>query len=180
VNQQTVTESRVFQKDPASFYLGIARPENSIIRAGAPVAIQCIAVTPEGKPLDHLVDVQIEVIQKRHQTVRVKGAGKSVSFRTTDIDETIGETHGQTVMPTLTASLWSIPEGKTGEGIAQLFRSFHSVKGLTRALDLGGLEAIAQAAENAQACENKGDTEEAREWRHIEDAMKMMRGPHLS
>ena len=26
-----------------------------------------------------------------------------------------------------------------------------------------GLEAIAQAAQNAQACENKGDTEEARE-----------------
>jgi hypothetical protein len=38
-----------------------------------------------------------------------------------------------------------------------------------------GLQAIAQAAQNAQACENKGDTEEAREWRHIEDAMKMMR-----
>ena len=115
LNQQTVTESRVFQRDPASFYLGIARPENSIIRAGAHVPIQCIAVTPEGKPLDHLVDVQIEVIQKRHQTVRVKGAGKSVSFRTTDIDEAIGQTSGQTMMPTLTASLWSIPEGKTGE-----------------------------------------------------------------
>jgi hypothetical protein len=43
-----------------------------------------------------------------------------------------------------------------------------------------GLEAIVQAAQNAQACESKGDTEEAREWRHIEDAMKMMRGPHLS
>jgi len=43
-----------------------------------------------------------------------------------------------------------------------------------------GLEAIAQAAQNAQACENKGDTEEAKEWRHIEDAMKLMRGPHLS
>src|SRR5258708_4031688 len=38
-----------------------------------------------------------------------------------------------------------------------------------------GLEAIVQAAQNAQACENKGDTEEAREWRHIED-MKQMRG----
>jgi hypothetical protein len=36
--------------------------------------------------------------------------------------------------------------------------------------------AIAQAAHNAEACEHKGDTEEAREWRHIEDAMKMMRG----
>ena len=43
-----------------------------------------------------------------------------------------------------------------------------------------GLEAIAQAAQNAQACESKGDTEEAREWRHIEDAMKIMRGPHQS
>ena len=43
-----------------------------------------------------------------------------------------------------------------------------------------GLEAIAQAAQNAQACENTGDSEEAREWRHIEDAMKMMRGPHQS
>jgi hypothetical protein len=43
-----------------------------------------------------------------------------------------------------------------------------------------GLKAIAQAAQNAQACENTGDTEEAREWRHIEDAMKMMRGPHQS
>jgi len=43
-----------------------------------------------------------------------------------------------------------------------------------------GLTAIAQAARNAQACESKGDTEEAREWRHIEDAMKLMRGPHQS
>jgi hypothetical protein len=43
-----------------------------------------------------------------------------------------------------------------------------------------GLTAIAQAAHNAQACESKGDAEEAREWRHIEDAMKLMRGPHQS
>ena len=43
-----------------------------------------------------------------------------------------------------------------------------------------GLSAIAQAAQNAQACEHKGDTEEAKEWRHVEDAMKIMRGPHQS
>jgi hypothetical protein len=43
-----------------------------------------------------------------------------------------------------------------------------------------GFEAIAQAARNAVACEGKGDAEEAREWRHIEDAMKLMRGPHHS
>ena len=38
----------------------------------------------------------------------------------------------------------------------------------------------AEAAQNAVLCEKKGDAEEAREWRHIEDAMKMMRGPHQS
>jgi hypothetical protein len=41
-----------------------------------------------------------------------------------------------------------------------------------------GPQAIAQAAQAAVACENKGEAEEAREWRHIEDAMKAMRGPH--
>jgi hypothetical protein len=47
-------------------------------------------------------------------------------------------------------------------------------------LERHGIEAIAHAAHNAQACEQKGDAEEANEWRHIEDALKMMRGPHQS
>jgi hypothetical protein len=47
-------------------------------------------------------------------------------------------------------------------------------------LEKHGFEAIAQAAQNAQACERKGGTEDAREWRHIEDAIKIMRGPHHS
>jgi hypothetical protein len=47
-------------------------------------------------------------------------------------------------------------------------------------LEKHGFEAIAQAARNAQACEAKGEADEAKEWRHIEDAMKIMRGPHQS
>ena len=43
-----------------------------------------------------------------------------------------------------------------------------------------GLQAIAQAAQKAVECESQGDADEAKEWRHIEDAMKMMRGPHQS
>jgi hypothetical protein len=43
-----------------------------------------------------------------------------------------------------------------------------------------GQGAIARAARNAIDCESKGEIDEAREWRHIEDAMKMMRGPHQS
>ena len=41
-----------------------------------------------------------------------------------------------------------------------------------------GQTAIAQAAQNARACEDKGDAEQGRDWRHVEDALKMMRGPH--
>src|SRR5437870_5591870 len=39
-------------------------------------------------------------------------------------------------------------------------------------LEKHGFEAIAQAAQNAIACESKGEADEAREWRHLEDAMK--------
>jgi hypothetical protein len=47
-------------------------------------------------------------------------------------------------------------------------------------LEKHGFEAIAQAAQHSQVCESRGDAEEAREWRHVEDAMKIMRGPHQS
>ncbi len=47
-------------------------------------------------------------------------------------------------------------------------------------LEKHGAVAIAQAAQKAVSCEEKGDLEEAKEWRHIEAAMKMMQGPHQS
>jgi len=47
-------------------------------------------------------------------------------------------------------------------------------------LEKHGFEAIARAAQNAKACESKGEADEANEWRHIEDAIKIMRGPHQS
>lgn len=47
-------------------------------------------------------------------------------------------------------------------------------------LETHGPGAIAEAAKNAIACDARGETEEAREWRHVRDAMKIMRGPHQS
>jgi hypothetical protein len=47
-------------------------------------------------------------------------------------------------------------------------------------LEQHGAAAIAQAAQKAQTCENGGAVDEAKEWRHIADAMRMMRGPHQS
>jgi hypothetical protein len=47
-------------------------------------------------------------------------------------------------------------------------------------LERHGSVAIAHAAHNALTCEHKGQTEEADEWRHVKDAMKIMQGPHQS
>ena len=44
-------------------------------------------------------------------------------------------------------------------------------------LERYGQGAIARAAEQAVACESRGEDEDAKEWRHLEAAMKIMRGP---
>ncbi|MBV8482761.1 MAG: hypothetical protein JO077_07850 [Verrucomicrobia bacterium] len=115
LNQQTVTVSRVFQKAPATFYLGVAGPESSIVHSGVPLPIQCVAVTPDGEPLDQPVDVKLELFRKHSQTVRVKTAGKGVSFRTNSFEEKVGEWSGQTLQPERQLGKWVTPNGKTAE-----------------------------------------------------------------
>jgi hypothetical protein len=41
----------------------------------------------------------------------------------------------------------------------------------------GGL-AVAEAAQRARSLEERGEDEQARTWRRIEAALKLMRGPH--
>jgi hypothetical protein len=47
-------------------------------------------------------------------------------------------------------------------------------------LEAHGARAIAEAAQKAISLEQQGDFELAKDWRHIEEAMKLMRGPHQS
>jgi hypothetical protein len=47
-------------------------------------------------------------------------------------------------------------------------------------LERHGSAAIAHAAQNALTCEQKGQMEEAKEWQHVKDAMKIIQGPHQS
>ena len=41
-----------------------------------------------------------------------------------------------------------------------------------------GGSAIAEAAQRARGFEEQGESEQARTWRRIEAALKLMRGPH--
>jgi hypothetical protein len=47
-------------------------------------------------------------------------------------------------------------------------------------METHGPHAIAKAAQRATECEAEGKLDQARDWRHVEDALKMMRGPHQS
>jgi len=47
-------------------------------------------------------------------------------------------------------------------------------------LEAHGDRAVAEAAQRAVACEQRKDKEEAKTWRHIEAALKLMRGPIAS
>jgi hypothetical protein len=47
-------------------------------------------------------------------------------------------------------------------------------------LERHGSAAIARAGENALTCEQRGEIDEAQEWRHVKEAMKIMQGPHQS
>jgi hypothetical protein len=47
-------------------------------------------------------------------------------------------------------------------------------------LEAHGEQAGAEAAQKACACEEKGQAEQAETWRHVEAALKLMRGPHAS
>ena len=47
-------------------------------------------------------------------------------------------------------------------------------------LDAYGEKAVVTAAQRACRYEEKGHTEDAETWRHIEMVLKQMRGPHVS
>ena len=47
-------------------------------------------------------------------------------------------------------------------------------------MEAHGDRAIAEAAQRAVACEQQNNKEEAKTWRHVEAALKALRGPSAS
>jgi hypothetical protein len=70
--------------------------------------------------------------------------------------------------------------GRAEQGEDDAMREIEIHSYARQLLEAHGARAIAEAAQNAIELESKGEMELARTWRHIEDAMKLMRGPHQS
>lgn len=113
LNQQTVSESRTFTRDSADFYLGLAIPPQSVVRAGTEIPLRVVGVRPTGEPLTETVAVETELIRTRFQTVRVQGAGGAISFRTDLTEEPVTRLQGKTLPPILENGRWTVREGAT-------------------------------------------------------------------
>lgn len=139
LNQQTVSSSAVFVRDAADFHLGVALPLGNVARAGTEVPLQVIAVRPDGRPVDQPVELHAELIRRKFETVRVKGAGDTISFRSDTVEIPVSETSGRTLLPVRENGIWH-----AGEGVSLGFRvgqagSYHV---RIRANDAAGREVI--------------------------------------
>lgn len=107
LNQQTVSTSTEFTREASDFYLGIARPEERVVRAGDEVGIPVAAVRPDGQPLPDPVDITIRIDKHRFNVVRVLGAGGAMTFRRDLVKEPLLEEKAKTVPVTMTLDTWS-------------------------------------------------------------------------
>jgi uncharacterized protein YfaS (alpha-2-macroglobulin family) len=111
INQQTVSKSVGFTRDAADFQLGVALPEGRVSRVGESMPLQAIAVRPDGSPMQHAIDLEAELIHRRFETVRVKGAGNAISFRTEVVEESMAKTKGKTLVPVQDNGEWIVKDG---------------------------------------------------------------------
>lgn len=107
LNQQTVSSSASFTREASDFYLGIRRPDESVVRAGDEVAIPVVAVQPDGQPVPGPVDINVRIEKHRFNVVRVLGAGGAMTFRRDLIKEPLLEQKVQTITVEETRDGWS-------------------------------------------------------------------------
>ncbi|MEO7319086.1 MAG: MG2 domain-containing protein, partial [Chthoniobacteraceae bacterium] len=111
INQQTVSESRLFVRDAAEFYLGLAVEEGVVFRPGEAIPVQAVAVNSDGTPRAQPVEVSAELVRVRFETVRVQGAGKAISFRSEKVEEVVAKATGRTLLPTQMNQAWQVRDG---------------------------------------------------------------------
>ena len=113
LNQQTVSRSAEFTREASDFYLGIARPEERVVRSGDEVALGVVAVRPDGEVVAEPVEVAVEILRWRYNVVRELGAGGAMTFRRETIEEPVFTGRGRTVAPVMKDGQWTAPDTGT-------------------------------------------------------------------
>lgn len=143
INQQTVSTKAEFVREASDFYLGIARPEESVVRKGDDVPVRVVAVRPDANPLDKPVQVSVAIKHLRFNVVRVLGAGGAMTFRREIVEEPLLEQKAETVIPTRTVDGWS-----AGDAASFRFKTArvgrHQVRVTAR--DAAGREVVSESS----------------------------------
>ncbi|MBN2508151.1 MAG: hypothetical protein JXQ71_15805 [Verrucomicrobia bacterium] len=98
LNQQTLTKSTRFTVHSSAFYLGL-NPFPGVVSAGAPLAVDAVAVGADGRRWPEPVSAQIHLRQVQWHAVRVEGAGRVHAYRN-EAHLTNHLTHSLTLSPT--------------------------------------------------------------------------------
>ena len=143
ISQQTVSRKAEFTREASDFYLGVARPDESVVRKGGEVPLQVIAVRPDAQPLDPPVEISVSVKLQRYNVVRVLGAGGAMTFRRDLVEEPLLEQKAQTVIPAKSDGKWS-----AGDAASLRFKTtavgLHNVRVTAR--DAGGREVSTESS----------------------------------
>ncbi|MDG2124092.1 MAG: MG2 domain-containing protein, partial [Verrucomicrobiales bacterium] len=111
-NQQTVSAGGEFTRDASDFYVGIAELGRNVFGAGELLEVKAVVVSgATKKPLATAVEVSAELVRRRFETVRVKGAGNAISFRTETVDEVVAVQQGSTLVPEWDGDEWLVKGG---------------------------------------------------------------------
>ncbi|HMJ05695.1 MAG TPA: alpha-2-macroglobulin family protein, partial [Chthoniobacterales bacterium] len=79
LNQQTVSAARAFVQQSSEFYFGLKRFDN-VVAEGKPLALELIAIKPDGQPLDAPVSASLRLTRIKWQTNRLATAGETSEF----------------------------------------------------------------------------------------------------
>ncbi len=109
-NQQTVSDTQRVVQDASDFYLGMAPLDRTVILVGSEISLHPVAVGTDGKPLAKPVKIAAELVRLHHETVRMQGAGKAITFKSEMREEKVAETTGETVLPRRIADSWDASE----------------------------------------------------------------------
>jgi uncharacterized protein YfaS (alpha-2-macroglobulin family) len=98
LNQQTVSESRSFVRHSSDYYFGLRRFQ-PLVKEGAPLPIELIAVRTDGTPLPEPAHATLRITRIEWQSNRVAGAGDVTDFENTAIFQPVWQAEIETAPP---------------------------------------------------------------------------------
>jgi len=98
LNQQTVSESRSFVRNSSDYYFGLRRFQ-PLVKEGAPLPIELIAVQTDGTPLPQPAHATLRITRIEWQSNRVAGAGEVTDFENTAIFQPVWQAEIDTAPP---------------------------------------------------------------------------------